>query len=416
MSHAIFRTLVVTLLLLTSLCSHANTELSFYTWREQEKKLWDEINRQQLIDGVSVNTKVILYESYRPHIILELQNRKADLFQWAPGASSLKELIDRDFIKPYPGDLSAINSSALLASKGPDNQFYGVPFALQLQSLMVNKKLLNKHGIQTAPSTMQALDDIFSSLKSKGINPLHISGGANWYVSQLLGEVLMAGLVEETFAQGLVDGKECFTDKRYSEIFSTLTHWKNSGFINSNAATEDYGAMSNSIALGNSAMGFEGGWKTGSASNFFQVDPNYQFSFWALPGKSGKIYALGDGSYQVGLTSKHTKASQRVLEFTTTKKFAELFALHVGELPAYGGSISIKPGVLKTMANIVAEKTYPVSLFTAYQLNRGTPSYNTLLIEAISAVLKGDKNAEQAAEHIQAGLNSWQYIGHDQCQ
>lgn len=416
MIHNIFRALVVTLLLLSSLCSHANTELSFYTWREQEKKLWDEVNRQKLIDGVSVNTKVILYDSYRPHILLELQNKRADLFQWAPGASNLKELIDRGFIKPYPGDLSAINSSALLASKGPNNKLYGVPFALQLQSLMVNKKLIEKHGIQTPPSTMQELDDTFSSLKSKGINPLHIAGGANWYVSQLLGEVLMAGLVDEKFAKGLVDGQECFTDSRYSEIFNTLMHWKSSGFINTNAASEDYGAMNNSVALGNSAMAFDGGWKTGSTSNFFQVDPDYKFGFWALPGKSAKVYALGDGSYQVGLTSKHAQASQRVLAFTTTKEFAELFAKHVGELPAYGGNISIAPGVLKTMANLLAEKTYPVSLFTAYQLNRGDPSYNSLLIESVNAVLKGNKTPTQAAAHIQQGLNDWQYVGHNRCQ
>lgn len=416
MTNVFCRTIISALIIFTSLCSYANTELSFYTWREQEKKLWNEINRQQLIEGVTVNTKVILYESYRPHILLELQNSKADLFQWAPGASSLKELIERGFIKPYSGDLSNINSSALLASKGPDEQFYGVPFALQLQSLMVNKKLLNKHGITSAPSSMKNLDETFSKLKSKGVNPLHIAGAANWYVSQLLAEVLMAGLVDENFAQGLVEGTECFNDARYSEIFTVLRQWKAAGFINSNAATEDYGAMNNSVALGNSAMAFDGGWKTGSSSNFFQVDPNYQFAFWALPGMSGKVYALGDGSYQVGLTSPHSSAAQRVLEFTTTKQFAEMFAKHVGELPAYGGSISMAPGVLKTMANLLAEKTYPVSLFTAYQLNRGSPNYNTLVIEATNAVLKGDKTPEQAAMHIQQGLNSWHYIGQSRCQ
>lgn len=415
MTNVFYRTIIATFILITSLCSYADTELSYYTWREQERKLWDEINRQNLIDGVKVNTKVILYESYRPHILLELQNKNADLFQWSPGASNLKELIDRDFIQPYSGDLSSINSSALLASKGPDNQFYGVPFALQLQSLMVNKKLLNKHDINAAPTTMQELDSNFSALKSKGVAPLHLAGGANWYVSQVLGEVLMAGLVDETFAQGLVDGSECFNDARYSEIFKVLKHWQDSGFINNNAATEDYSAMNNSIALGNSAMGFDGGWKTGSASNFFQVDPNYQFGFWPLPGKSGKVYALGDGSYQVGLTSKHQASANKVLAFTTSKQFAELFAKYVGELPAYGGAISIDPGVLKTMANLLAEKTYPVSLFTAYQLNRGTPSYNTLLIAATNALLKGEKTPQQAAEHIQNGLNRWHYAGYQNC-
>lgn len=410
--------LVALSLLLTSTLANsgfAATELSYYTWREQEKPLWDEINRQQLIAGVKVNSKVILYESYRPHILLELQNQKADLFQWAPGASGLKELIDQGFIGRYRGDLDKINSSALLAAKGPDGDTYGVPFALQLQSLMVNNKLLKKQGIRSAPESMDELKRVFSTLKDADITPLHLAGGANWYVSQLLGEVLMAGLVDEDFAAGLVNGSSCFSDDAYIEIFRTLRDWQDAGYLNTNAATENYGAMNNSIALGSSAMGFDGGWKTGAASNFYQVDPSYEFDFWAVPGDSSKIYALGDGTYQVGLSSKHRDASERVLAFTTTKKFAELFAKHVGELPAYGGEIYIEPGILKTMAAVVAEKTYPVSLFTAYQLNRGSPSYNELLIESIRAVLESQQTPQQAANAIQQGLNSWRYIGFDRC-
>lgn len=395
--------------------SYANTDLSLYTWRAQEKALWDEINRQQLIAGVTVNTKAILYESYNAHIILELQNNKADLFQWAPGASNLKTLIDKDFISPYSGDLTGINSSALLASKGPDNKFYGVPFALQLQSLLVNGKLIKKNGISRPPENMDELNKAFDTLKSNGITPLHVAGGANWFVSQLLGEVLMAGLVDEKFAAQLVSGQSCFVDSQYAQIFQTLIDWKKSGYLNSNMATEDYGAMNNAVALGNSAMEFDGGWKTGSSSNFYQIDPNFEFNFWAVPGKSSKVYALGDGSYQVGNTSKHRAAAERVLAFTTTKKFAELFAKHVGELPAYGGEIFIEPGTLKSMAKIVAEKTYPVSLFTAYELNQGSPSYNDLLIESMRAVLKGEKNAAQAAQHIQTGLNEWRYVGYQNC-
>ncbi len=95
---------------------------------------------------------------------------------------------------------------------------------------------------------------------------------------------------------------------------------------------------------------------------------------------------------------------------------AELFALHVGELPAYGGEINIQPGVLKDMANIVARNSYAVGLFTAYEVNKGTPSYNQLLSEAIKAVLDSSKNLQQATQHIQSGLNSWGYIGANNCQ
>ncbi|MCP5077008.1 MAG: hypothetical protein GY951_02995, partial [Psychromonas sp.] len=325
-------------------------------------------------------------------------------------------LIEYNYIKKNSHDISTINKSALSASLGHDGHLYGVPFALQLQSILVNSKLVKKHGINRVPNSMSELDSIFSELKSKGITPLHLSGGANWYVSQVLGEVLMAGLVEASFANNLLKGEVCFTDPKFINIFSTLAHWKKSGYMNSNASTENYGAMNNSIALGNSAMSLDGGWKTGATSEFYQVDANYKFEFWAVPGASKKVYALGDGTYQAATNSQQRDKAKQVLEFTSTKKFAELFAEYVGELPAYGGNINIKPGVLKDMAAIVANQSYSVGLFTAYEINRGEPSYNQLLNESIKAVLAAEKSPQQAAKHIQDGLNSWGYIGSTQCQ
>ncbi len=39
------------------------------------------------------------------------------------------------------------------------------------------------------------------------------------------------------------------------------------------------------------AMNLDGGWKTGSSSEYYQVDPGYKFDFWAVPGNSKKVYA-----------------------------------------------------------------------------------------------------------------------------
>ena len=148
---------------------------------------------------------------------------------------------------------------------------------------------------------------------------------------------------------------------------------------------------------------------------FYDIDPQFELGFWPVPGASNKVYALGDGTFQVAATSKVRAAAQRVLEFTTTQKFAELFAEHVNELPAYGGDFYIKEGDLKNMAAIVADNAYPVSLFTAYALNRGTPSYNDLVFDAVEAILAGRKTPQQVVQDIQQGLNSWGYIGAVNC-
>ncbi len=163
-------------------------------------------------------------------------------------------------------------------------------------------------------------------------------------------------------------------------------------------------------------MVIDGGWRTSPSSPFFSADANFEFDFWPIPGDSGKVYALGDGSYQVNATSKHAEDANRVLQFTTTRKFAELFANIVGEIPPYEGHLSISNPLLKDMSSLIANNAYSQSLFNSYELNKGTPSYRELVTEAFKGILNGRLTPNSAAELIQQGLNSWQYVGHQRCQ
>ncbi|HEY7773949.1 MAG TPA: extracellular solute-binding protein [Marinagarivorans sp.] len=394
---------------------HGETVVKFYTWRTQDKPVWQAVNDQNLIPGITVEVDAVFRSVYRSYVLLALQNGKADVFLWQPGATNLQELIQRNFIKPYPKDLSMMNSAAILAGKSAEGVSYGVPFALQLQSMTVNRKLLRKYGLDQQPQSMGELTAMFTQLVGKGINPMHLAGGTNWYVKQVLSEVLLAGLVDEPFAEGLLTGDECFNSPQYRVIFETLANWQAQGFVNDNITTEDYGVMARAVAVGNSAMNIDGAWMAGPTSIFYDIDPQFELGFWPVPGVSNKVYALGDGTFQVAATSTVRDAAQRVLEFTTTKKFAELFAEHVNELPAYGGDFYIKDGDLKNMASIVADNAYPVSLFTAYALNRGVPTYNDLVFDAVEAILAGSKTPQQVVHDIQQGLNSWGYIGAVNC-
>ena len=396
--------------------SEQNTVVKFYTWRTQDKSVWQAVNAQNLIPGVTVEVDAVFRSVYGSYVFLALQNGKADLFLWQPGATNLQELIHRGFIEPYAYDLSMMNSAAILAGESAQGVSYGVPFALQLQSMTINKKLLRKHGLDKKPQTMAELTQVFEALKAKGINPMHLAGGTNWYVKQVLTEVLLAGLVDEKFSAALLSGEACFSSPQYRLIFETLARWKEQGFVNDNIITEDYGVMARAVAVGNSAMNIDGAWMAGPTSIFYEIDPEFELGFWPVPGLSKKVYALGDGTFQVGATSKVRAAAEKVLAFTTTQKFAELFAEHVNELPAYGREFYIKEGDLKSMAAIVAESAYPVSLFTAYALNHGSPSYNDLVFEAVEAILAGSKTPEQVVVDIQSGLNSWGYVGAVNCQ
>lgn len=406
----------------TTLGGYSSTALSadpitldLLTWRPVDQKVWDAINQQQLLPGIKVNARPVVRAYYFDVVKLKIQNKEADLFLWQPGASRLKELIDKGFIEPYEKDLSMMNVGALAGAIGPDGQYYGVPFAVQLQALLVNMKEARKAGVTHKPSTIAELETAFDKFKQAGKTPIYFAVNEGWYISQLMGEVLTAGLVEEKVTQELIDGTRCFTDSSYTLIFETLQRWQKMGYINPNVTTATYYDMFTAVSFGNAVSSIEGGWMTSRAEPYYTMDPSYEFGFWTIPGTAGKYSAFGDGTFQVAANSPNKAAAQQVLDFTTTKKFAELFAKHIQQLPAYGGKINIAAGDLRTMSELVAKNSYSVSLFNSHALNRTEPSYKTLFREAVQALLAKKLSPQQASKHIQEGLNEWEYAGASQC-
>ncbi len=400
---------------LWSKLSWAQETVYFHTWRATDKILWDEVNKQNLIPGVRVESQMVMRAYYIEALTLLMQNNEADIFLWPPGASNLASLMEAQFIKPYPNSLEQMNKASLPAATGTDGLVYGVPFAVQMQSLMLNNKVVKKHGISSRPTSLAQLEQHFATLKSAGVTPLYFPGGENWYIAQIVGEVMLAGLVDESFALKLLEGKACFVSPEYKVVFETLHSWVEKGYMQEKLIDANYYEMYTSVSLGNAAMSLEGGWMTSKAEPYYKMDSSYEFEFWPVPGKSAKFVAFGDGSFQMSQTSNEFEATQKVLDFTATKKFAELFAKYIQQLPAYGGEIDIEPGDLKRMASILANESYQVSLFAAYSLNSGSPTYNDLFVRAVQAILKGSKSPQQAVKFIQKSLNERGYVGAQMC-
>lgn len=160
----------------------------------------------------------------------------------------------------------------------------------------------------------------------------------------------------------------------------------------------------------------DGAWSSGPASPMYQVDPDLKLGFFAVPGVNDKVYAFADGTYQVNANSGNLEAAQKVLDFTATKEFAELFLQHVGELPAYGGDYAVKDPRLKEIAGLVASDAATVTPYFSYSLNSGEPSYGTLVASGYQELLAGSITPADLAKKIQDGLNSWGYVGATNCQ
>ena len=71
--------------------------------------------------------------------------------------------------------------------------------------------------------------------------------------------------------------------------------------------------------------------------------------------------------------------------------------------------------LLKDVAAAIATNSAAPTPFFAYALNKGEPSYGTLVAEGYQALLLGQTTPADLAKKIQDGLNSWGYVGAANC-
>ena len=405
----------------TALCGALMTSAAYaatvnlYTWREQELPLWQAINDSDVLGAdIEVNAVLVQSDNYDAKLRIDLQGDGVDLFQARAGAAWLSPLIDAGVIKPTTIDLAAMAPGSLDAARGPDGELYGVPFAIQMQSFIYNTAVFEANGI-TPPTTPDELKAAAEKLKAAGVNPINFGARSGWWLNQVVNEAMTAGMIPDDFAAKLVSGEACFTDPVFVATLEAVKGWQDAGFINASAMADDYGAMRTSVAMGESAMMIDGAWSTGPASPMYEIDPELKMGFFAVPGENGKVYAFGDGTYQVNANSKNLETANKVLEFTATKEFAELFVAQVGELPAYGGDYAVEDPRLKEIANLVATDSAGPTPFFSYALNSGQPSYGSLLETGYQELLSGSASPAEVAKKIQDGLNSWNYVGAANC-
>lgn len=410
--------MATTALGLAAMAGAAQAEtVNLYTWRVQEQPLWQYISDNDVLGAdIDVNVVLLTSDTYESELNADLQaGAGVDLFQGRAGAAWLAPMIDAGVIKPTTVDLSTIAPATLDAARGADGELYGVPFAIQMQSFIYNTAVFEAAGL-TPPTSFDEFTAAAEALKAAGITPIAFGARSGWWLNQVVGEAMTAGMISDEFSAQLISGEACFTDPEFVATLETIKGWQDAGYIAETAMADDYGAMRTALALGEAGMMIDGAWSTGPSSPMYEIDPNLVMGFFPVPGDNGKVYAFGDGSYLVNANSAKAALAEQVLAFTATQEFAELFVEHVGELPAFGGAYEVANPQLAEIANLVATDAATQTPFFSYALNSGTPSYGTLVAEGYQSLLAGQTTPADLAQTIQSGLNSWNYVGTANCQ
>ena len=407
-------TLFLSTTLLAPLGVSADTVLNFWSWRPQEVSLWERVNREQLLDGVEINFQVLPADDYDTRLRTALQSGDGpDVFHGRAGANWLDVLVNAKVLEPLPSnvDVDLVLPASLSAVTGSDGNVYGVPFAVQLQSVIYNKGVLADLGVEV-PTNMTEFTVLLHKAKEAGLFGMAVGARSGWWNNQVLNEVLMAGMLSDDFQSQLVAGTSCFTDSAFVNALSTFQSWQ--PYFNPAPTADDYGAMRTMVALGEAAMMIDGAWSTTPASPMFELDPDLEMGFFPIPGANNRAVAHPDGGYLVNARSDNKDAAYQLLQLATSKGFAAIFAEEVGEMPAVQG-LEDMPNERMMEVAATLFRTASVEPFVAYSLNAGKPSYAELTASGYQELLLGDISAEQFAYNIQAGLNSWGYVGAQNC-
>ncbi|MEX0584590.1 MAG: hypothetical protein WEB07_02410, partial [Natronospirillum sp.] len=133
-----------------------------------------------------------------------------------------------------------------------------------------------------------------------------------------------------------------------------------------------------------------------------------------MPIPGGKVYGFPDFGLSANPNSAAQDAINQVMHFVTTPEFAQLYAQTIG-LPASNHSVSVDDARISRAADLIANNNVAANPFFAFDLNANEPTYQTLAADQLQRLLAGQASPEQAASAIQAGLNSWDYVGKANC-
>lgn len=399
-------------LVTSNLAFAEDTVVQLYTWREQDQALFDYINEKQLIPGVTIKTNVYT-EDIESKLRIDMQTNRPDLYHAKAGSAWMQQWVDATVAAPVTDldvDLSAFGDSALAGATGRDGEIYGVPFVMQMESILYNKALVSEE-----PSNLDELESLFADLKSDGVTPLHVDGRDGWYLNQVLHETILAGMTSDEWAKGVVEGTTCFTDDIYVEAIERFDSWQEKGYMNASPLADDYGAMRTSVALGSSAMMVDGIWSATPASPVYEIEPDLELGFMAIPGKANKVYGFTDAHLAYNPHSEDMEAVEKVLQFYTTPQFTQLFADLVEAVPASNHPVDVDNARVQQAAKLISDNSLAATPFFAESLNNVEPAYSSLVVQGMQSLLSDKITASEMAEKIQSELNGAGYVGADNC-
>jgi raffinose/stachyose/melibiose transport system substrate-binding protein len=387
-------------------------QLTIESWRNDDLTIWQD-TIIPAFEAQHPDIKVTFAPTppaeYNATLQTKLEGGTAgDLITCRPFDASLA-LFQRGFLaslNDLPGlaNFGDVAKSAWITDDG--SEVFCVPMASVIHGFIYNKDAFDELGITELPTTVAEFHALLDQIKADGrYVPLAMGTKDMWESAtmgfQNIGPNYWKG---EEGRLALIAGTGKFTDQPYIDTWAELATW--APYLPEGFEGVPYPDAQTYFATGQAAMYPAGSWDIA----FFEGQ-GMNIGFFGPP-----VAAEGDTCYisdhtdiAIGMNAAtaHPEEAKVFLDWVASTEFASLYS---NALPGFY-SLSNEPVTIEdpvAQAAVDLRQTCESTIRNSYQiLSRGTPNLENELWAVSAAVINGTMTPDQAAEQIQAGLDSW---------
>ena len=385
-------------------------QLSFWSWRVEDKAFYDEIAREFEAANPGISVKFTPYRNTEYATILSsalAAGSGPDIIH-TRAYGALAQLADAGFLLPVDGQLikglDDFPRPLLTAARGrKDTRIFGVPFATQTIGVFYNVPLLKKAGVDRIPPTWGEFTKMLAQVKGAGIIPVANGGKEGIVLEQVFGAVGPMFYGGTPLFNDVLNGKRDFTDPGFVRALKEVQAL--APYFPPNFMGVGYDDQRALFYNEQAAFMFGGSWEIGY---WRTQNKALDFAFIPAPAETagGPQYVshFADGNYSINAKTAHRAAALRFLNHLATKEYGQQFTSKLAQVSAVPGVQSTDP-ILSNVIGYNARFATPYIMLVGFRYEN--PTGSKLLQDGLQNLLSGRATAEQVATEITKGVAAW---------
>jgi raffinose/stachyose/melibiose transport system substrate-binding protein len=375
----------------------------------EQKSKQDIANFERLNPGIKIEREAINNDQLRTLIQTRLRsNSGPDIFGYDTGPGYGGVLAKARLIKPLDEAYAKNHWKIFPWAKARatyGGHVYAIPDQVEALGVFYNVDLFNKLHLQV-PKTVQQLEKINDTLKSKGYIPMSFADKDQWPAYHQF-SMVTSNLLGRKGLENIIFGNGKWNSPKVVKGIDLFFHqFEDKGYFPPTPTAISYDDGNNLFLAGKAAMVPTGTWLVGELSEKAQFKVG-MFPFPSIDGSQiAQPTGIGGGLF-VSAKTQHWPEVQKYLNYIQTPSHAKYEIENFSTLPAFPvntNGLKVSP-LYKQVINLLVGPGAKDRQF-GENVDVLTPQrFNTAMSTGFQDVLTGKKTAQQVADALQ---KAWQ--------